>query len=206
MGLLLQKTNITRDFIQDLSEERIFWPQQLLEKYAILSQNRIGNDANNGDNNSNNTSVNTSVNHTFPFLSFWKKPFVETTDDTGIKQERLKCLNTMICNSLKHLNATVDYLDELNSYGNKQIFQFCAIPQIMAVATLEKCFNNENVFNSEVKISKVLTAQIIAKSSTMDDVKYWYNYFLDELNNDRANACQEIVPLIDQAKDRLGLL
>ena len=112
----------------------------------------------------------------------------------------------MICNSLKRLNATVDCLDELNSYGNKQVIQFCAIPQVMAVATLEKCFDNESVFNSEVKISKVLKAQIIAKSSTINDVKYWYNYFSDELNNDRAKACEEIVPLIDQVKDRLSLL
>jgi len=34
MGLFLQKVNIIRDFIQDIYEERVFWPKQVYSKYV----------------------------------------------------------------------------------------------------------------------------------------------------------------------------
>jgi farnesyl-diphosphate farnesyltransferase len=34
MGLFLQKTNITRDFLEDLRDGRAFWPKEIWGKYA----------------------------------------------------------------------------------------------------------------------------------------------------------------------------
>jgi farnesyl-diphosphate farnesyltransferase len=34
MGLFLQKTNIIRDYREDLDDERKFWPQEVWSKYA----------------------------------------------------------------------------------------------------------------------------------------------------------------------------
>lgn len=34
MGLFLQKTNIIRDYREDLDDKRKFWPKQVWSKYA----------------------------------------------------------------------------------------------------------------------------------------------------------------------------
>jgi farnesyl-diphosphate farnesyltransferase len=34
MGLFLQKTNITRDYLEDLRDGRAFWPQEIWMKYS----------------------------------------------------------------------------------------------------------------------------------------------------------------------------
>ena len=34
MGLFLQKTNIIRDYREDLDDKRRFWPKQVWSKYA----------------------------------------------------------------------------------------------------------------------------------------------------------------------------
>ena len=34
MGLFLQKTNITRDYLEDINEGRIFWPNEILTNYV----------------------------------------------------------------------------------------------------------------------------------------------------------------------------
>jgi hypothetical protein len=38
MGLFLQKTNIIRDYLEDISEQppRIFWPREIWSKYANI--------------------------------------------------------------------------------------------------------------------------------------------------------------------------
>ncbi len=35
-----------------------------------------------------------------------------------------------------------------------QVFRFCAIPQVMAIATLAACYNNPDVFKTVVKIPR----------------------------------------------------
>ena len=89
----------------------------------------------------------------------------------------VQCLNHMVLNALSHIEDSIEYMSNLR---NEQVFKFCAIPQVMAIATLEKCYNNSNVFKTEVKISKLLAMQLIGVKD-MNDVKYWYNYFLSEL-------------------------
>ena len=34
MGLFLQKTNIVRDYLEDLNEGRTFWPREIWSRYA----------------------------------------------------------------------------------------------------------------------------------------------------------------------------
>lgn len=50
------------------------------------------------------------------------------------------------------------------------MFRFCAIPQIMAIATLAECYNNPEVFKRVVKIPKGLSARIMVQTGTMVDV------------------------------------
>jgi farnesyl-diphosphate farnesyltransferase len=46
------------------------------------------------------------------------------------------------------------------------VFQFCAIPQVMAIATLAEVFQNQEVFKQNVKIRKGLAATLF--TSTVD--------------------------------------
>jgi farnesyl-diphosphate farnesyltransferase len=40
------------------------------------------------------------------------------------------------------------------------VFKFCAIPQVMAIATLDLCYNNYEVFKREIKIRKGLAVKV----------------------------------------------
>eukprot|EP00485_Elphidium_margaritaceum_P002878 CAMPEP_0202702404 /NCGR_PEP_ID=MMETSP1385-20130828/15387_1 /ASSEMBLY_ACC=CAM_ASM_000861 /TAXON_ID=933848 /ORGANISM="Elphidium margaritaceum" /LENGTH=417 /DNA_ID=CAMNT_0049360045 /DNA_START=260 /DNA_END=1513 /DNA_ORIENTATION=- len=141
MGLFLQKTNITRDYLEDVNEGRIFWPHEILSKYVD------------------------SANY-----------FKLNPNSTTSKQ----CLNHMVYDAINHIDGSIEYLSDI---GNEQIFKFCAIPQVMAIATLEKCYNNSNVFKKEVKISKPLTLQIVRSCDDIKQVRDWFKHFLYRLND-----------------------
>jgi len=79
----------------------------------------------------------------------------------------------MVTNALKHANDCLKYLSALR---DPAIFRFCAIPQIMAIGTLERCYNNIEVFRGVVKIRRGLTAKIMERTNTMADV---YGAFFD---------------------------
>jgi farnesyl-diphosphate farnesyltransferase len=121
MGLLLQKTNITRDYLEDIDQvpPRIFWPKDIWSKYSDKLDN-------------------------------FKKP--------EYANKAIYCLNEMVTDALSHVPACLDYMSRLK---DKQIFNFCAIPQVMAIATLALCYNNYNVFTGVVKIRRGQTAKIM---------------------------------------------
>ena len=54
---------------------------------------------------------------------------------------------------------------------DKQVFKFCAIPQVMAMATLAKIYNNPDVFTEVVKIRKGIAAKLMLKTNDMDSVR-----------------------------------
>ena len=123
MGLFLQKTNIIRDYHEDIILEysnnrnaRIFWPSDIWSLYT--------NDICSFVNNSN----------------------------VG-----LMCLNHMVCDALSLVPHCLMYLKLIQ---DEKIFNFCAIPQVMAIATLNEVFNNKDVFNRNVKIRKGTTCKV----------------------------------------------
>ena len=67
----------------------------------------------------------------------------------------MQCLNHMICNAAQHAPRCLEYMQQLR---NPQVFSFCAIPQIMAIATLALCYNNGDVFEGVVKMRRGQTA------------------------------------------------
>lgn len=122
MGLFLQKTNIIRDYLEDINEEpapRMFWPKEIWGNYARR-------------------------------LEEFKQP--------NKKGKAVACLNHMICNALIHVDQCLEYLSKLK---DPSIFAFCAIPQVMAIGTLEACFNNHDVFTGVVKMRRGETAKIM---------------------------------------------
>lgn len=137
MGLFLQKTNIIRDYLEDINEipaPRMFWPREIWAKYVSK---------------------------------------LEDLKEEERSKEAVQCLNEMVTNALKHANDCLKYLSDLR---DPAIFRFCAIPQIMAIGTLERCYNNIEVFRGVVKIRRGLTAKIMERTNTMADV---YGAFFD---------------------------
>lgn len=141
MGLLLQKTNIIRDYHEDVQSGRIFWPGEIWGKYG----KEIGD--------------------------FEKAPQSSNS---------LACLNHLVFDALQHVEDALQYMSMLK---NKKIFRFCAIPQVMAIATLAKVFNNSNVFKTNVKIRKGLGAKLMYYTNDMSNLTFEFHKCLLDIQN-----------------------
>jgi farnesyl-diphosphate farnesyltransferase len=78
------------------------------------------------------------------------------------KQQALNALSEMILTALTRADDCLYYLAGLRE---QSVFNFCAIPQSMAIATLEACFQNYDVFQKNVKILKGDACQLMTESS-----------------------------------------
>lgn len=124
MGLFLQKTNIIRDYNEDLIDGRVFWPKEIWSLYADDLQD---------------------------FLQ-------DAHTDKGVQ-----CINHLILNALEHVEFVIQYLSMINE---QTTFQFCVIPQVMAIATLNLLTNNAKVLHENVKLKKRTTIRLILESRT----------------------------------------
>ena len=82
------------------------------------------------------------------------------TDATGTGA--MWVLSAMTVDAIGHATDALDYLSLLK---NQSVFTFCAIPAVMAMATLELCFMNQNVFKKNVKIRKGEAVQVSTRLS-----------------------------------------
>ncbi|KAL8813907.1 MAG: hypothetical protein Q9223_006833 [Gallowayella weberi] len=80
----------------------------------------------------------------------------------GNKDAALNCSSEMVLNSLNHADECLFYLAGLKE---QSVFNFAAIPQSMAIATLALVFRNPNVFKKNVKITKGSACQIMLEST-----------------------------------------
>lgn len=160
MGLFLQKTNIIRDYYEDIIESppRIFWPKDIWSHFGESM-------------------------HDFK--------------DPANRSRAMECLHAMIADAMTHIPACVEYLAALKE---PSVFLFCAIPQVMAIATLAKLYNNERVFCDKVKIRKGLACKIILCSNNMQSAMTQFLVHIDELEK----ALLEEDPSYDVSKQRLA--
>jgi len=145
MGLFLQKTNIVRDYLEDLKEGRTWWPKEIWSRHTESLE------------------------------------AVEWGD-----QPALDCLNEMVTDALKHVPDALDYLGKLR---DPQIFTFCAIPQVMAIATLSGVYNNPAVFRQVVKIRKGLSARLMLETERIEDVRMVFHDFLQSIQSRIPRGC-----------------
>ncbi|XP_008796681.1 squalene synthase 1-like isoform X2 [Phoenix dactylifera] len=173
MGLFLQKTNIIRDYLEDINEipkSRMFWPREIWSKYASKLED----------------------------LKY---------EENSTKA--VQCLNDMVTNALMHAEDCLQYLFALKDLA---IFQFCAIPQIMAIGTLALCYNNVEVFRGVVKMRRGLTARVIDQTRSMSDVYGAFFEFSSLLkskiddNDPNASLTRHRVEAIQKACISSGLL
>lgn len=78
------------------------------------------------------------------------------------KQKALNCSSEMILTALTRADDCLYYLAGLRE---QSVFNFCAIPQTMAIATLETCFQNYALFQKNVKITKGEACQLMVEST-----------------------------------------
>lgn len=78
------------------------------------------------------------------------------------KVQAMNCSSEMILMALRRAPDCIFYLAGLR---DQSVFNFCAIPQAMAIATLDVCFRNPNVFQKNVKISKGQACGLMIEST-----------------------------------------
>ncbi len=157
IGMTLQKTNIIRDYHEDMHAGRVFLPKEIWGKYEST---------------------------------------IEAFEQNFDKPSSIDCLNELLNNALLHVADSLTYLSRLE---NERIFKFTAIPQVMALATLEKLYGNKEVFRSNVKISKIVATKLITQTRTIEDAKAFFTEFMRKIaakantDNKIHQQTQEIV-------------
>jgi len=155
MGLFLQKTNITRDFAEDLEMGRIFWPEES-----------------------------------------WKNKAANLKELQADESKGLAALNEVIVNALSHVPACLEYLECLE---NEQVFRFCAIPQLMAIATLHDLYDNPMVLHENVKIRKGKTAKYFMSVQGFDKTKKEFISILTKMEKkDKTGEISSILKKINR--------
>lgn len=126
MGLLLQKTNIIRDYREDTEESRFFWPREIWGQYGFKEMKEMY--------------------------------------EPGNEQRAQWAQTGMVVDALRHATDSLDYLRLIR---NQTIFNFCAIPSAMAMATLSLCFMNKEMFQHNIKIRKAAAAEVCSLPITI---------------------------------------
>ncbi|HXH18873.1 MAG TPA: squalene synthase [Chitinophagales bacterium] len=92
----------------------------------------------------------------------------------------LACLNHLVSDALRHAPDCLDYVAQLR---HPDVFRFCAIPQVMAIATLAKVYNNPKVFTGVVKIRKGLAAKLMLEVNDFHTFKNHFSFFAKDILN-----------------------
>jgi farnesyl-diphosphate farnesyltransferase len=74
----------------------------------------------------------------------------------------LACASEMVLDALAHADECLFYLAGVRE---QSVFNFAAIPQAMAVATLALVFRNPRIFHENVKITRGQSCQLMIESS-----------------------------------------
>jgi farnesyl-diphosphate farnesyltransferase len=171
MGLHLQKTNIIRDYLEDVHESRAWWPVEIWQKYV----------------------------KNLPDLYA-----------PGNEVAAVHCLNEMITDALELGPSCLEYMAMITH--DQQNLSFCAIPQAMAIGTLNELYGNYNVFRGVVKLRKGLSCRIMLSCRDMASTRAWFRTFAlairakirdDDPNAKRTRkAVDAILALTKDAKEK----
>lgn len=82
--------------------------------------------------------------------------------DLQAREKALQCSSEMVLMALNRADECLSYMAGIQE---QSIFNFVAIPQSMAIATLELCFQNPAIFDRNVKMTKVTACQLMIEST-----------------------------------------
>ncbi|CAD6933585.1 unnamed protein product [Tilletia controversa] len=160
MGLFLQKTNIIRDYAEDCAEQRFFWPRD------------CWGDKRYGGGFDSQASVARGIEPIGSSTSgqvYARGQKYQAVGPDG--KAAMFVLSGMLLDALSHATHSLDYLAVLR---DQSVFNFCAIPQVMAIATFEALAGNPDVFKRNVKIRKSQAVQLIIRAVNPRDVAYTF--------------------------------
>jgi farnesyl-diphosphate farnesyltransferase len=136
-------------------------------------------------------------------------------EDPVVRAKSLECLNELVTDALELAPDCLAYMSKLRC---EEIFRFCAIPQVMAIATLEKCYYNSDVFTGVVKIRKGTSCKLILRTNNLAEVHdIFYGFaqkIISKANADRAKgvmdpsfdrtvkACETILDLTSEGRKK----
>ncbi|KAL7949714.1 farnesyl-diphosphate farnesyltransferase [Trichoderma barbatum] len=94
----------------------------------------------------------------------WSKHVERWEDlfDPKHRTQAVECISAMVLDALKHVEECLFYMAGMR---DQSAFNFVAIPQGMAIATLELCFRNPAVLERNIKITKGDACQIMMEST-----------------------------------------
>jgi farnesyl-diphosphate farnesyltransferase len=137
-------------------------------------------------------------NRAFWPQTIWKKyaktgelGYFTNQSDPEVRKLSLECLNELVTDALELAPDCLAYLSKLQC---AEIFRFCAIPQVMAIATLEYCYANSDVFTGVVKIRKGTSCKLILRTNNLDEVHdTFYQFAHSILKKANANRAKGVV-------------
>ncbi|KAI8764680.1 squalene synthase [Biomphalaria glabrata] len=140
----------------------------------------------------------------------WSKYAADVGDFSKVEnqEQAVKCLNELITNALELIPSSLRFMGRLK---NQSIFNFVAIPQVMAIATLERCYNNPKVFTGVVKIRKGEAVRMMLGATSIERVKAIMRHFtlqiIEKIPNDDPNSaktravCQKSLELTETEQE-----
>ncbi|KAI8323131.1 farnesyl-diphosphate farnesyltransferase [Martensiomyces pterosporus] len=134
--------------------------------------------------------------------AIWKK-HASSTEELIARQNRekgLEALNEMCINALSLIPDVMEYLAQIKE---PSVFKFCAIPEVMAIATLVACYDNTKVLDGNVKIRKGEALKLISRSTDINSVRrifYTYIVKLEKKNRVGDPLYSEVRKIVDRTK------
>lgn len=112
----------------------------------------------------------------------WSKYTDKLSNFTRAENEEkgLHCITDLVLDSMSHIKDVLVYLTMVYDHST---FNFCAIPQVMAIATLAEVFQNKNVFKTNVKIRKGTACDLILNSRTYEGVLDIFSKYLQIIHH-----------------------
>lgn len=94
----------------------------------------------------------------------WSKHVDKFSDlfEPAHREKALQCSSEMVLTALKRADECLYYMAGVKE---QSVFNFVAIPQSMAMATLELCFQNPAIFERNVKITKGSACALMTEST-----------------------------------------
>lgn len=93
-------------------------------------------------------------------------------------ERSVACMNHLITEVLFNGQNSLAYLAQLK---DPKVLAFCAVPQVMAMATLAEMYGNPKVFTGVVKIRAGQAAMILQSSGDMVAVRRWFSKFASQI-------------------------
>jgi farnesyl-diphosphate farnesyltransferase len=103
---------------------------------------------------------------------------LQSLKDRPNSRESLACLNHMITDALELVPDCLDFISKLK---NPQVFRFCAVPQLMSLATFAVIYNNPDVYRRNVKMRKGITCRLMVEVNDFKSCLSWYYQFATEM-------------------------